>query len=159
MKLNEIKLPDTAKAMALLGTELTLNFRKLAVEFSLTLDGSMGAGHNSMPLVRKNSILMGGWLRPKNGIKGEAAQIIEFEKRVELFLRKLYGDLGKIQVSGLGDDLSVDYHVYIGTSIARDGSGMKKIEEITAKQWFDMLAFAPDHRKLPGTRVTWMLTK
>jgi hypothetical protein len=160
MRLAEIKLPADSKGMMIFGKELTLNFRKLAAEFNITIDGGVGgAAHGGLPLARKDYLLLGGWLRPKAGVKGEAAQIIEFEKRVELFLKKLHGELGRLQVHGLGDDLGLNFHVYIGTSIARDGSGMKRVDNTSAEEWFKMLAFAPDHRKLPGARVTWMIAK
>ena len=159
MKLDEIKLPHDSRGMAEFGKELTLNFRKLAAEFDITIDGGVGGAHGGLPLARKDYLLLGGWLRPKGGIKGEASNIIEFEKRVQLFLKKLHPELGRLQVHGIGNDLNLDYHVYIGTSIARDGSGMKRVDSTTAQEWFDMLVFAPDHRQLPGARATWMVAK
>lgn len=160
MKLDEIKLPDDSRGMVELGKELTSNYRKLAAEFDITIDGGVGGNaHGGLPLARKDYLLLGGWLRPRGGKKTEAASIIEFEKRVQLFLKKLHPDLGRLQVHGINDDLGLNYHVYIGTSIARDGSGMKRVDSTTPEDWFDMLAFAPDHRGLPGARVTWMVAK
>jgi hypothetical protein len=166
MRLSEIALPATAEGMAAFGKVMTDAARKLAAHHGITIDGGathkigyLDGGNARLPLARKEFILDGGYLRPLGGIKGEEKRTEPFEKRVKDFLTTLHKGLQKHQVQAINDSLGLDFHIYVGTLRTQDGRGLKRADETTPSDWFDMLTFNKDHRDLPEVHATWMVAK
>lgn len=163
MKIFEIfAFPQTAVQTGEMATELLLEFRRMAAEHGITIDGQYGMGGNSrfynkLPILRKSLLLYGGQFMPKGGHQQEAKREKDFETRVGEFLKDLHKKLMQIQVQGLNGDLEFAHHVTIGHENVRAGDELTPIDKMTAEQWFKSLPWK--ERKLRGISCTWAIAR